>query len=535
MRRLLSIGFLIISIGFLFFFISLPQDQLQFSDLLVEENEYRQILSRRTKTNTDILSNLCFNDYPLFYDELKSRWYYSVDPQKPILDPTVSFLSSGEKIHLAFPEDITIGNSIPFAVYTESEYRLYELTISTLPLLHIECEDSDYLTGIELSDVHKISFSMFDNRSNSLYPFVKSEGSIHIRGNGSRFYDKKAFRIHLIQDKGTGNNIQENQIPLLGLRKDGDWLLYAAYNDQEKIREVFSSKLWFESCGSDNPFGINNGNEYRFIELFWNQQYCGLYALGYPIDAKQVGIRPDITGHYEDFLFKQKHWGPKADGPDPEYDGLILQFDAEQSDLNNGIRLTKLFFNMLENGATNGLWNNDEKNALDIWLFLKLIQATDTVNANGKMRNMFLTIRNSERGRIFLFTPYDMDISWGNHINPYNRITYPYYYDANDNSVEMTVNPVSILRQKDPDIIKLIQNRYIQLRAGGWSEAAIDTLIEGYEQDIFDSGAFVRDMERWPEGSYEEPSLGLSVFREYVHNRLRSMDEYIRNLSTDTE
>ena len=256
MKHFIPLSCLLVSLGILFFCIMVPQNQTQFSDLLSDENEYRQIFAEHKKTNDNILSNLSFNDYPLFYDELKSRWYYSVDPQNPILDPTVSFSSAEEKIHLAFPEEIIIGSSVPFAAYTDSEYRLYELTTTTLPLVHIECEDSDYLTGIELSDVHKINFSLFDNRSDSLFPFVKSEGSIHIRGNGSRFYDKKAFRVQLTQQKGTGDEIRENQIPLLGLRKDGDWLLYAAYNDQEKIREVFSSKLWLESCGNDNSFGI---------------------------------------------------------------------------------------------------------------------------------------------------------------------------------------------------------------------------------------------------------------------------------------
>lgn len=532
MKRCLSAGFLILSLIFLVFTISHSRSPRLYSYFVTSQADFETIKKTREQTDRQILNSISFNGYPLFYDELKSRWFYSIDPQKAVLDPIVSFSSSEKNIRLAFPENIIIGSSISFAAYTDTEYRLYELTTTTLPLIHIECEDSDYLTGIELSDVHKISFTLFDNRSNSLYPVVSSEGSIHIRGNGSRFYDKKAFRVQLTQKKGTGDEIRENQIPLLGLRKDGDWLLYAAYNDQEKIREVFSSKLWLESCGDDNPFGISNGNEYRFVELFWNHQYCGLYALGYPIDAKQVGIRPDSTGHYEEFLFKQKHWGPKTDGPDPEYDGLILQFDAKQTDVNNGIQLTKMYFSMLENGASNGLWSNDEKNALDIWLFLKLIQAADTVNSDGKMRNMFLTIKKSERGRIFLYTPYDMDISWGNRINPYNRVTYPYYYDVHDNSVEMTVNPVSILRQKDTGIIKLIQNRYRELRSDGWSEQAIDKLIDEFEQDIFSSGAYLRDMERWPEGSYQDPSLGLSIFKSYVHNRLSAMDEYINTMDT---
>ena len=56
-------------------------------------------------------------------------------------------------------------------------------------------------------------------------------------------------------------------------------------------------------------------------------------------------------------------------------------------------------------------------------------------------------------------------------------------------------------------------------------------MLDGCEQDIFGSGAYLRDMERWPEGSYQDPELGLSVFREYVHGRLRSMDQYMSSLS----
>ena len=284
------------------------------------------------------------------------------------------------------------------------------------------------------------------------------------------------------------------------------------------------------SCGDDNSFGLKNGMEYRYAELFWNRQYCGLYALGYPIDAKQMGIRPDITGHYEEFVFKQRHWGPKTEGPDPEYDGLILQFDANQSDINNGIGFTKMFFSMLESGAPNGLWNTDEKNALDIWLFVKLIQAADTVNTEGKMRNMFLTIKKSDTGMKILFTPWDMDISWGNRINPYNSVTYPYYLDINDNSIEMNINPVSVLLNKDPSVVNKVKDQYAQLRSSGWSEEAIDIMLDDLEQKIYDSGAYVREMERWPDGKYQDPELRLSLFREYVHGRLRSMDTWIEDL-----
>ena len=520
---------LLLSLGLLLSAMIRLQGQYRYSQLNLTDAEFQQIKDSRTETGRELLDELTFNHYPSFADKPASRRFYSVDPDDPDTDPTVGFSSPEKNTQLAFSGELIPGSYIPFIAYTDTEYKEYLLAVTNLPLIRIECAE-EYLTGIVKEDIHDIRFTLYDNRGGTLYPYVQSDGTIHIRGNGSRFYDKKNFRLSLTE-KGTGKEIPENQTPLLGLRPDGDWLLYAAYNDQEKIRDVFSTNLWMESCGDDNSFGLRNGLEYRYTELFWNDRYCGLYALGYPIDARQMGVQPNASGHYDEFVFKQKHWGPKAEGYDPDYDGLILQYDAYQSDINNGIALTKMYFSMLEAGASNGLWSNDANNAVDIWLYIKLIQGVDTVNTEGKMRNMFLTVKKSDSGRKFLYTPWDMDISWGNRINPYNNITSPYALDADDNSCEMTVNPVSILKDKDPEVYGLIRERYRELRADGWSEQKIDAMLDAYERDIYDSGAYIRDMERWPDGNYQDPETGLSLFREYVHARLRSMDNYIANLS----
>ena len=535
MKRYLYFSVLLFSAVLALFFVLHSGDPFYYSQLLCTETQYKQIRDSRTETGRELLKSLSFGQYPLFYDEPNARWFYSVDPDSPVADPTVSFSADGEKLRIAFSKKISAGKTLSFIAYTDKEYRNYELAVTTLPLIRIESPD-DYLTGIVKEDIHEIRFTLFDNRPDSHYPYVQSDGTIHIRGEISRYFEKKNFRVALIE-KGTGREIVENQTPLLGLRADGDWILYSPYNDQEKIRNVFTSNLWMESCAEDNSFGLKNGMEYRFVELFWNRQYCGLYALGYPIDAKQMGVQPDVTGHYDEFLFKQKHWGPKTEGDNPEYDGLIIQQDAVQSDLNNGIAITKMYFSMLENGAANGLWNNDEKNILDLWLFIKLIQGGGQVNNRefpGKLRNMYLTVKRTETGTKILFTPWDLDMSWGNLTNTYDpsvrNYTCPYILDPDDNSYELTVNPVSVLREKDDEINRMIRERYAELRADGWSDQTIDRMLDGFERDIYDSGAYVRDMERWPDGNYQDPELGLSLFREYVHERLASMDSLIETL-----
>ena len=267
MKRILSFSILLLSLGILLTALDRSQDHYRYSRLNVSEAEFQQIKDHRAETDRELLDRLTFNQYPLFFDEANARWFYSVDPDAPVTDPTVGSSSSEKNVKIAFSGEILPGAYVPFIACTDSEYKEYELAVTTLPLIRIESPE-DYLTGIVKEDIHEIRFTLFDNRSDTHYPFTQSDGTIHIRGNGSRYYDKKNFRLTLTE-RSVGKEILENQTPLLGLRKDGDWLLYAAYNDQEKIRDVFSTNLWTASCGDDNSFSLQNGLEYCFTELFW--------------------------------------------------------------------------------------------------------------------------------------------------------------------------------------------------------------------------------------------------------------------------
>ena len=506
-------------------------DRKRFQDHLISESELRLLSNGRTEAGNDLLTRLTFNNSPLFYDEDSSCWFYSVDPQNPDPNPTIGFSSEEKALNIAFGSEIIPGKTIPMIAYTDSEFKEYGIEVTTLPLIRIESAVDSFPPEQYTRQRYPIRFTIFDNRPEALQTVTVSEGEIHIRGWSSRHFAKRGFRLTLYE-KGVSKESHENLTSILGLRSDGDWLLYAAYNDQEKVRNVFSSNLWLSSCGEDNSFRLHNGMEYRFVELFLNQRYWGLYAFGFPIDLKQMGVQADNKGHYEEYLFKQKEWGPKTSGTDLELNGLYLQNNAGESYYQNGISILSMYSEQIMSGAPDKLSHNDKLNAVDIWLFMKLIQAADSVHrTDPEMKNMMFTIKYTDQGRLILYTPWDMDISWGNSLdNKFNNLTRPYAINVNDNSYEMILNPVSVLQKSDPGCIEMIRDRYAELRADGWSDQTIDAMLYGFEQDIFGSGAYVRDMKRWPEGSYQDPELGLSVFREYVHNRLSSMDSFIYNM-----
>ena len=525
MSRFITGGILALSCFLLFITLHKNSDQYRYSELILSVDQYASLKSGKTESSEDLITRLTFNELPAFYDCLTGRWLSSVSGKENNSSPSVGYAPANKNVRIAFRGNFPCGSEIPFLAYDENVYREYRLAATTLPLARIEYQKKEITR-----DPLPMRFTLLDNRLNAGNPVTESEGFFHLRGWSTVIFPKNAFRLTLTEQR-EGKEAHENKTSLLDLRNDGDWLLYPAYNDSEKIRNVFSSNLWFNSCGSDNSFGIQNGMEYRYIELFLNDEYWGLYALGYPVDALQMNIFPNNRGHYDEFLFKAKEWGPHHES-NPEYDGLILQFDAPESDLNNGIGIMKSYFQQLEDGAPGRLYHNDEKNVLDIWLYMKLIQAWDTVRFPGKMKNMMYTIKMSDTGRKILYAPWDMDIAWGNIIGGAGKnFTLSYFLEPDDNSYEMTVNPVSVLlQQNDSEIRQKICQRYHELRSDGWSDTAVDSMLDSFEKDIFDSGAYQRDIERWPDCSRQDPDLKLSAFRNYVHLRFTAMDAFMDDM-----
>ena len=530
MKRWLSAGLLLISIVFLLFLSAGSLHRTEFSAWITDSAEYTRIKETGKPTAENLIHEISFNDCPLFYDERTAGWFYSVSRDIPDTDPQIAFTAAAKDIRIAFSAKIIPGQTVPFLAYNGSVWREYSLTATPLPLIRIECDAENFLPPLQDID-YPVRFTMIDNRPDVLQPVIHSAGRFHIRGHGSAIYEKKAFRLSLYRSAGSKEE-HEDPLPLLGLRPDGDWLLYPGYNDQEKIRNVFSSNLWLRSCGDDNNFGIQNGNEYRFAELFLNRQYWGLYAIGSPIDAKQMHIVPNIMGHYEEFIFKQSTWGPGEELTTADNSGLVPLFDADAAEVDYGFSILKQYFEYINAGAPDGLAHNDAGNAVDIWLFLKLIQADDSIGtARKSVNNIIYTIKSSDEGKKILYTPWDMDRSWGNTVAlEQHNTTAPYALRPDNNRYELRFSPVSVMLRQNSGFAAEIRNRYAQLRAESWSDENITSMIDSFEADIFGSGAYAREMERWPDGSYIDPEAGLSLFRAYVLERFRSMDEYIAGL-----
>lgn len=80
--------------------------------------------------------------------------------------------------------------------------------------------------------------------------------------------------------------------------------------------------------------------------------------------------------------------------------------------------------------------------------------------------------------------------------------------------------------KKDPELFNERCKRYHNLRSDAWSDTSLFELRLMYEAQIFDSGAYARDRECWPESHLEEGRTDPAEFKNDVIQRMASCDRY---------
>lgn len=505
--RLLEWGILVVAIvGVVFLVIGGGMRKGRFDDLVINKDKWYDLMSRREKTSEGLIKRVSFNREDLITTDGGNEWYYSmVERREDAKNPEVSYREEG--VELAVLEDkitdekIRSGEAIKMMAYTGEKYEIYELFVTTLPVMKISHTGPLDITKADGEVGMKME--LFDNRAGATQRLTLSDGRIKVRGAGTSTYPKKGFRINL-RMMSVGENRRMNNVSLLGMRQDDDWLLYAGYNDQEKVRNVFATNLWKKGQARNNEFGLDNGVEYKYVELIMNDEYYGLYALGYPVDELVLKLKQEADGKYEEFSFKKVQWDEYGDSILDTYE---LKTDVENpvaawADLENYDKLIS------SNGSVDEIRQAvDMGNAIDYSLFVELIQGSDN-----DYKNLYLTAKDRGNDKVWIYTPWDLDLTFGYTGNggELSRIT------------GVVVNRLQEL--KDGEIDSELAKRYRELREGAWSNEQITEMINEYEKEIYRSGAFSRDMERWPEGNYNDADEELTRFREYVLERLVTMD-----------
>ncbi len=540
MKRKIMLLLLAVSFAVLWSDVRRLQNDPKLSSRVADEESLLYSMSKLMLVEAQA-PDIYFDGEKLFYDPGSHTYYYSlVEGSSSAFDPRVRLITVRENARVAFTSGITqelIESNTPilFSVYNDVGYELFYLCCTTLPLLNVDCE-SEYIGS---SADEPMDITLFDNREGAPRRLVESEGLIHKRGGSSAAFPKIGYKISLKKDS-VGGSRRNNTVSLLGMRQDDDWILYAGYSDTEKIRNVFSQNLWYESCRYDNEQKRSTGTQYKYVEMFLNGEYNGLYALCYPIDEKELKLCGDRSIQalykYTNFMgdtIEVNGYGRiggievkyPGSGWDPSDELAAYGQPVDSGDFDLLFRyLDFLNSHRSDNGAL--LYGIDLQNALDMTLFLNLTQGEDQVGTDN-MKNVYLALFKEKEGIKGLLIPWDLDVTWGCSWEEfYKNNVKSYVYTPEDNFILNCGYFAQMIKNDEAIYDRLLSEKYKRLREGAWSDERIMGMLDGYEAQIFDSGAFLRDMERWPDGNYGSPQNKLSVFKDYVLRRLEYCDSF---------
>lgn len=437
----------------------------------------------------------------------------------------MEFVSGQPEYQILFQEDVTdeekqevIASSkkIELVVFDRQSWAEYYVTFTGLPVIDLSTNEGFYASE-EITGT-----ATFFDTDFSLHGIEQSSYNGHIRGNTSRMFPKKGYKLNLtyINEYGEEDN---NKLSVFGMRKDDDWILHALYNDDTKIRDRLSMEVWNRMGAKAVSDDSYYGPKMIYVEVFADNQYCGLYGLMEPVDGKQLNLAE------EDYSYKRKNPGSVLYKRKVFKNVENIYEEVEGFEIKDGIMEEDAWMPMadLAKELTSSEWKErlqksqilNEDSVIRMWLFIQMITGHDHT-----AKNMYYVAKYDEDLKYnyqFYFAPWDMDLTWGNvsvgEINPYYTA---FEMDTLDNRVYWDIAD-TLIDENYHQAKDRARDLYSQLRKTVLTDQVVDEIIQNLDHELRDSGAFARDKMRWPEGIHAKD---VSVLRKYAKERLNYLD-----------
>lgn len=360
-------------------------------------------------------------------------------------------------------------------------------------------------------------------------PAQESSCLIRVRGNSSRVYDKKNYRIVLVNDDGS-----DNDLPLMGMASASSWALQGTSIDKTMMRNY----LTYNVAGGFIDDYVPN---LRYCEVFINGEYNGLYMLTETIKEGEgrlelnesdpdmaetsyviaVDERSATTTTFSDFLHYTLRIGNYIDILYPgeasltqaQRDYITQDFDAFE----------KALYSYDYDSMTYGYWG-----FIDVESFVDgFIINEFTINDDFGAFSTYLY--KDIRGKITLGPIWDYDNTYDNHqletsAEGFYLVERPWYYMLfkDESFCEDVISRYRSLREddlSDERLLEMLDATYAYIEpalARNWE-------VWGY---TFETETYLQPEERRPKTCEE----AVEDLREFIVERGAWLDRYIENL-----
>lgn len=536
-KKLVLLFSVVLFIGSLFFFAypekkeEQPAETLTAGALAGQVKEASRLYKRLAKTLEADQVKLCFEGEELACDREQMIFYLPVDMDLEEweagtfsnVDDSIEILPMKDYTLLDKQETVAQGLHIPFLAWNREggTCRKVYVVFTGLPVVKMETA-----ADLDIDTVFAGAVSFYEACGQEDW-VLTSVFEAHERGQTTRAYPKKGYRVNLVDVTSTGIS-RKNKQSVLGMRKSDSWIFYAIYSDGTKVRDKFNTELWAGIGAEDTPYDAYFGTKMKYVELVVNGEYRGLYGIFEPVDKTQLAITD------EEYLYKRTYGRALSQelfdsaGPDDYLTVLGMEIKGKKG---NGTSLDwkqlRQFIAITEEKdeefAQDAQQLLDLDNVADIWIYLQFLYGEDNI-----YKNMFFAFKKDTDGyqgyKLYL-VPWDTDLTWGNvYVDSKEELYVKWAPENADRYLEWPLLD-RLIELDVGGIRERIKDRWTELRSGILSEESMNEIFIECTHQVQDSGAFTRDATRWPDSRHDADYDGM---KQFMKERTEFLDKMIQ-------
>ena len=400
-----------------------------------------------------------------------------------------------------------------------SNKKKYTLYLTKSPIIHLSFDETKIKSEKKINGIFK-----FFNKGVSS---VENIGIRH-RGNISLTFPKKNFDLEFRKEEKSN---ESKNISFLGLRLDDDWILDALYNEPLRLRSYIATNLWSEIY---KPYYIKEKPkakstfEVKFVEVFVNNEYQGIYQLSEQIDRKQLQIKKDKNKEMRGELYQAQSYkgGPEFKTSPKKYINLLGNWNGWQmeypfingeSNWKNLSEFTNLVVNESDEKFKSKIGEKFFiKNAIDYYLFVNILGATDNLG-----KNYF--IAKYDKNEPYFFIPWDLDGTWGVIQDGKEQYNTDKILDNGLLKRLIETNPNNY-REK-------VKNRWFELRKSTFSNESLFQKIDAIYNRFSEEKIYEREFLIWKNKFTKIPKeKHYEHLKWWLEKKLKYLDNYYSKL-----
>ena len=255
---------------------------------MLELEEIWALEDEREESETPLVAGMRNGDQEMGYDAESGTFYCTIGMETGETWPELALFAQAadgaENLRVVWVDDYSYdyaGDAVregwryELLAYTDTAFAYVGVVFTGLPIVTLHVDGGVDALGEEYTPARMAV-------SGAGYAGVNSGAMVHLRGGGFvKEYPKFSYRVELHTLSAHGD--EKNDLNVLGMPADSDWLLIANAADSTCSRNELAWGIWRDWNADGRGFMLQQS---QMVEVFVEDEYVGIYQL-------MQRIRPD--------------------------------------------------------------------------------------------------------------------------------------------------------------------------------------------------------------------------------------------------